>query len=318
MQDDHTLPFLGPCEVCGKVNRNYTQLALHLGGGRRKKPVDSDHLALRGRWKKWREGYYYRQSHCVKCGDLFEVTDKKDKRKRRCDRCIDLQRRLSKRDYEALVFNRPKHMPRAKKTTYRLPKTYCSSTKWKEGGTLYLQVEKALSEGLLLKDIVHGGVPLPVAQEITRFILGDGWEGWRSETRRKTMVQSMVKARLGSGLERLFVEQMRDCGVEPCGLNVWMTLPVNGKKVHREADIKIAMGSGKAIVLCDGMVFHGPGTIHGDPAVKMADDEATALAMYDMGYTVLRYSGDEIKSGFAIGHLLQVLVKDTQVCRLWC
>jgi len=42
-------------------------------------------------------------------------------------------------------------------------------------------------------------------------------------------------------------------------LNVWQSIPINGKKVPREADIKVDLGAGrKLVILCDGEAFHGP------------------------------------------------------------
>lgn len=315
---EHTThpPFLGPCEVCGKVSHNYNALGLHLS--ERHNP-DEAHRAFKARWHAWR-AEYRATLRCRKCGDLFGITDKRLKDSKRCPRCEHLRQTMSKRKYEALRFDKtpdPRVIHKESGSKARWPVGY----KPKVDPTEHLQTATdIIASGGGLRDLMDKGIPYTTARELAVQVLGgeDKYKRRVRERKAETAHKNREKARLGSGLERLFVEQMRDCGVEPCGLNVWMTLPVNGKKVHREADIKIAMGSGKAIVLCDGMVFHGPGTIHGDPAVKMADDEATALAMYDMGYTVLRYSGDEIKSGFAIEHLLQVLDKDTQVCRLWC
>jgi len=316
MQDDHTLPFLGPCEVCGKVSRNYNALGLHLS--ERHNP-DEAHRAFKARWHAWR-AEYRATLRCRKCGDLFEITDKRLKDSKRCPRCERLRQTMSKRKYEALRFDKtpdPRTHSKCGNSKARWPVGY----KPKIDPVEHLQsAADIIASGGGVRDLMATGLDYTAARELVVQVVGseDKYKRRVRKRRVRTARKNREKARLGSGLERLFVEQMRDCGVEPCGRNEWMTVTVGGKKVRREADIKVVMGSSKAIVLCDGVAFHGPGAVHGDPAVKMADDEATALAMYDMGYTVLRYSGDEIKSGFAIAHLLQVLDKGTQVCRLWC
>ena len=58
-----------------------------------------------------------------------------------------------------------------------------------------------------------------------------------------------------------------------------------------------------------------------DPQKKIAEDRATALAMFQVGYSVLRYSGDEIRSGFALSHLERVLSRlssCSSIYRNWC
>lgn len=309
-------PFLGPCEVCGKVSRNYNALGLHLS--ERHNP-DEAHRAFKARWHAWR-AEYRATLRCRKCGDLFEITDKRLKDSKRCPRCERLRQTMSKRKYEALRFDKtpdPRVFDKASGSKARWPVGYKPEIDPVE----HLQTAAdILASGGGLRDLTGKGIPTSKARELVVQVLGgeDEYDQWVLERKTETVHKNREQARLGSGLEELFVEQMRERGIEPCGRNEWMTLPVDGKKVHREADIKIAMRSGrKAIVLCDGVAFHGPGCLYENPDEKTADDIATAEAMFHMGYTVLRYSGDEIKDGSAIDHLGRVLSSGEHVCRHW-
>jgi hypothetical protein len=92
--------------------------------------------------------------------------------------------------------------------------------------------------------------------------------------------------------------------------------------VPREADLKIPLRDGrKVVVLCDGEAFHGPRTIFGDPSRRIKADTETAEAYFSIGYSVLRYSESEIKSGYAAEHVLEVLTRLGVVRRIyhnWC
>jgi len=294
-------PFLGPCEVCGKVSHNYNALGLHLS--ERHNP-DEAHRAFKARWHAWRA----------------EITDKRLKDSKRCPRCEHLRQTMSKRKYEALRFDKtpdPRVIHKESGSKARWPVGYKPEIDPVE----HLQTAAdIIASGGGVRDLRVTGLDYTTARALAVQVLGgeDEYDQWVLERKTETVHKNREQARLGSGLEELFVEQMRERGIEPCGRNEWMTLPVNGKKVHREADIKIAMGSGrKVIVLCDGTAFHGPGCLYADPDEKTADDIATAEAMFHMGYTVLRYSGDEIKDGSAIDHLGSVLSSGEHVCRHW-
>jgi len=309
-------PFLGPCEVCGKVNHNYNALGLHLS--ERHNP-DEAHRAFKARWHAWR-AEYRATLRCRKCGDLFEITDKRLKDSKRCPRCEHLRQTMSKRKYEALRFDKtpdPRTHSKCGNSKARCPVGY----KPEIDPTEHLQTATdIIANGGGVRDLMVTGLDYTTARALAVQVLGgeDEYDQWVLERKTETVHKNREQARLGSGLEELFVEQMRERGIEPCGRNEWMTVPIDGKGVHREADIKIAMGSGrKAIVLCDGVAFHGPGCVYGDPDEKMAGDIATAEAMFHMGYTVLRYSGDEIKDGSAIDHLGSVLSSGEHVCRHW-
>jgi len=310
-------PFLGPCKVCGKVNRNYNALSQHLS--ERFKP-DEAHRAFKAIWDAWR-AEYRATLRCWKCSDLFEVTDKRLKDSKQCPRCVHLRQILSGREYGALRFNKspdPRIHSKYENSKARWPVGYKPEVDLVE----HLQAAKdIIANGGGIRDLMYkGGIPIAKAQALAVQVLGGEGEyhRWLRGRKIETANKNREKARLGSGLEELFVDQMRERGIEPCGRNEWMTLTVGGKKVHREADIKIDMGSGiKAIVLCDGMAFHGPGCIYADPLEKMTDDIATAEAMFHMGYTVLRYSCAEIRDGSAIDHLSGVLRRVEHVCRHW-
>jgi len=123
-------------------------------------------------------------------------------------------------------------------------------------------------------------------------------------------------------LELGMVDQLRAQGVNSLELNVWQSVPIRGQMVPREADIKISIGGGrKVVVLCDGEAFHGPRMIFGNPQDRILADTETAEAYYALGYSVVRYSETEIKSGVAVKHMLDVL-KRLDGCRAiyrnWC
>ena len=309
-------PFLGSCEVCGKVNFNYNALGLHLSN---KRDLDEAHRSLRIRWLAWRTEYRA-TLRCRKCGDLFEITDKRLKDSKRCPRCEHLRQTLSKRKYEALCFD--------KTPDHRLVNgNGGSKASWPVG---YKPVIDPLEHLQAMTDIIAngGGVRKLMdigfdhnkARKIAVQVLGGdvAYNQWVLDRKIQTIHKNREQARKGSRLEEEFVGQMRGRGIEPCGRNVWMTLTIAAKKVHREADIKVRLKSGrKAIVLCDGVVFHGPNCIYANPDEKMADDIATAEAMFHMGYTVLRYSEVEIKNGAAIEHLDGIVNSGEHICRHW-
>lgn len=135
---------------------------------------------------------------------------------------------------------------------------------------------------------------------------------------------SYFKSRfVGSALEAELAIQLKACGVSDFRMNVWQSILVNGSQVPREADLKIALEDGrKVVVLCDGEAFHGPRTIFGDPAKRIAEDQLTLRGYFSEGYSAIRYSESEIQSGLALEHLLTVLDRlrrgAKQVGRNWC
>lgn len=314
-------PFLGPCEVCGRINRSYRALSVHL----QKRP-DDEHAALRDRWHAWRDEYRA-NLRCRKCGGLFEVTDKRRKDSKRCPRCEGLRLSLSKRAYEALRFDKapdPRTYSKCGGSKARWPVGYTPKVGWVEGGPLYTQVERLLEGGGGIRDVVRLGIPMSTAKALVVALLGGETEysHWVRTRQVATIHANREASRTDSGLERELVQQLRAVGIEPCGRNEWSTVEVDGQKVRREADLKVAVGDGrKVIVLCDGLAFHGPGCLYGDPQAKIASDQATALAFFALGYSVLRYSGEEIREGLALAHIqgcLERLKTHQQVYRNWC
>lgn len=313
--DEHA-PFLGPCEVCARVNHNYNALGLHLS--ERYNP-DEAHRAFKARWHAWR-AEYRATLRCRKCGDLFGITDKRLKDSKRCPRCEHLRQTLSKRKYEALRFDKtpdPRVIHKESGSKARWPVGYNPTV---EVDTVYEQAVKVLSAGGGVGAVMRLGVPYPKAKEIAARVLGNTTEyaAWVLNRKQDTIRDNREQARKSSGLEFFFVAQLQGAGIEPCGRNEWLTLTVDGLRVRREADIKVLMANGrKAIVLCDGEIFHGPRCLYGDPEQKIADDRATALAMFHRGYTVLRYSESEIRQGVALQHLQGVLHSGLHLYRNW-
>jgi hypothetical protein len=227
---------------------------------------------------------------------------------------------LSKRQYEALCFDKPAD-PRL------LAKNGGSKACWPVGytptvevDTVYEQAVKVLSAGGGVRAVMRLGVPYPKAQELAARVLGNTTEyaAWVLNRKRDRIRDNREQARKSSGLEALFVAQLQGVGIEPCSRNEWLTLTVDGQRVRREADMKVAAGNGhKIIVLCDGEAFHGPKCLYADPEQKVADDRATALAMFHMGYTVLRYSESEIRQGLALRHMQGVLHGGVHLYRNW-
>lgn len=297
-------PFLGPCEVCGKTSHNYKAMSQHL-----RFKEDVEHRNLHARWVAWRSEYRA-TLRCRKCGDLFGITDKGLKDTKRCSRCEHLRQTLSKKKYESLSFDKapdPRTHSKCGNSKSRWPVGYKPVV---ESDSVRPQAEQVLASGGGVRAIMDLGVPYGKARALIVRILGGEVEYRRWVLARKAEVAhaNREQARTSSGLEDLFVVQMQGNGIDVCGRNEWMTLTVGGSEVHREMDIKIRVDdTRKAIVLCDGEVFHGPGCLYNDPVEKIADDRATALAMFQMGYTVLRYSEGEIKDGSALGHLMGVL-----------
>jgi len=320
VSDNEYPPFLGPCEVCCRISRTYLQLAGHL---RRKDPA---HQALKARWHAWRE-VYRATLRCRKCGDLFEIRDKGRKDCKRCPRCETLSQTLSRRQYEALTFDKspdPRRMNKDAGSRTRWAPGYNPEITWVPEGELYNQVVVAIAQGRGYVAIsVECGIPERVVREIATHALGvNGCAEWLQNLKVGTMHANREKARKGSGLEQEFENQLQGIGVFPCSRNDWITLEVAGQKVRREADLKVEVGGGrKIVVLCDGVAFHGPGCLYGDPEEKIAEDRDTALAFYGVGYSVVRYSGDEIRNGEAIAHFQKTLSRLTahkKVYRNWC
>lgn len=318
MQRDSTHPpFLGPCGVCGKHSRNYTAFSQHL-----RHKSDDAHQELKTRWHAWRLEYKA-ILRCRKCGDLSETTDKALKDSKRCPRCEALRQSMSKRQYEKLSFDKkpdPRRMNGDSGSKACWPVGYVPEVEWEVGNPLYEAVVSAIRSGDRVRDTLRA-LSLPYLAYKTIGECALGVSGYRETLRqRKYEVahRNREQARSGSKLEQAFVDQLAGIGIEPCARNSWMTLKVAGKSVHREADIKVAVGDGrKIIVLCDGVAFHGPGCMYADPEEKIQEDKVTALALCGMGYTVFRYSGDEIRDGAALRHFQRTMLRLGQHHRIY-
>jgi len=297
--------FLGSCEVCGQTIRNYRSLAGHL-----RHNTDAEHRALKERWYVWREEYRA-TLRCRKCGELFEITDKKEKDRKRCPRCEGLRQSMSKKEYEKLSFDKPLD-PRRHDANRGSKAGWDGlqdrSTSWERGDSLYKAVVTALEEGERVND---AKTRLGISYKVFRAIGEDafGKEGYRNKmhSRKAENARRVVEeAQQSNALEDGFADQIRELGW-PVWQTVWYTLKIDGQKVKREADIKCRFPNGKkAILLCDGVVFHGPGCLYVD-SKKIEEDRQTALAFFELGYTVLRYSETEIHDGTALQHLQQTM-----------
>jgi len=292
--------FLGPCEICSQTVRTYRSLANHL-----RHQKDPAHQDLKKRWHTWRNEYRA-TLRCRKCGEIFSITDKSDRDRKRCDRCGDLRASVSKRAYGALSFNKPsdpRQMMTAKGSKAQWDGLVERVLTWKPGDAVYSAVVGAIQQGRPLNDIkTTVGVSYVVVKEIGEHAFPDFQERM-AQRKIETMRQNVEAARTDSALERLFASQLEAAGFPIVGRNVWTTLRVGAEKVKREVDIKVAVGDGrKVVVLCDGEAFHGPKAIHGDPQVRIASDRETALAYFGLGYSVVRYSETEIHDGTAVEH----------------
>lgn len=307
--------------------RNYRGLAGHL-----RHNTDLDHRKLRARWTAWR-GQYRKSLRCRKCGGTWEVRDKTQSNRKRCPRCEDVRAKVGKRAYE--------RQPTARLVDSVPP---VSRVVWERKDKIYQMVVEALVEGERVRDLMHR---LALTYKVVRTIGEDafGVGGYRELAKgRKRRTASMnlqlaheqyqalsakekarvLKRRFGGtcALERKLAGQLREEGVTAFQMNQWQSIPIDGIRVPREADIKVDVGDGrKVVVLCDGEAFHGPKAIYGSADARIESDRKTALGFFGLGYSVARYSETEVHEGFAVAHLcglLSQLQEHTKIYRNWC
>lgn len=323
-------PFLGTCEACERPVRTYRGLAGHLRHNR-----DSGHDALKRRWHAWRESSYTAQLSCRKCGQAWEVRDKTLKDSKRCPTCEALLHRLGKRQYEKLATRKTPKTKEPRRGTARF---------WDAGDALYQAVVGSLQCGEGVRSIMTRlGLTYKAVRSMAEVAFGA--ECYRTMVLARTRLvsaanlrkahsqyralspsakASLLKARFGGAcaLELKLADELRECGLSDIELNQWQSIRIGSSLVPREADIKLSLGDGrKLVILCDGEAFHGPRLIHGEPGPKIESDRQTALAFFDAGYSVARYSESEIHAGFALTHvrvLLDRLVSCRRVYRNWC
>lgn len=314
----------GRCEVCGQVLHTIRALAGHL----RHNP-DPAHAAFKVRL----QAEYRLTLWCRKCGQSWEVRDPAERNRKRCPSCEARFRELGKRRYEGLptapIFDAVSVSDRVR---------------WSPGDDLYLQVVSGLETGERIRPMMRRlGITYKVLRAIGEHALGItgyveltnarkyavGNVNIRKAHEEYQALSPADKARrlkqLFGGtctLERLLARQLVEQGVTQFKFNQWQAVPVEGRLVPREADLKVEIGDGrKLVVLCDGEAFHGPCTIFGDPAGRIASDRATAMGYFALGYSVARYSESEIHDGSAAMHVRQLLARlqsCRQVYRNWC
>ena len=318
------MQFLGQCRVCRVAIPTYRSLAGHLRHRR-----DPAHQSLKADWLHWKSEYRA-TLRCRKCGGLWTVTDKQLSDQKTCPSCQTLKKHLSKRAYEKV---HPTILPDPRKMTRRGSKAGWDGVEHRDFQvTLSTQqaILDALQKGIPVCRVrFELGIPYKVFKRVGQQLLGEqGYEDWQRD-RKVVVARKMarvahekwmsltpeekaetLKKRFGKtcALETQLAGQLRSQGVQNFQMNQWQSLSVGGQKTPRESDIKIDMGDGrKVVVLCDGEAFHGPRTIFGDPKDRIQNDIQTADAFFDVGYSVVRYSESEIKSGWALQHLLVTL-----------
>jgi len=221
---------------------------------------------------------------------------------------------MSKKEYEKLTFDKPAD-PRRFNADVGSKAGWDGlddrEVTWTKGDDLYRAVVESLEGGERVNDAKHR---LGISYKVFRAIGEDafGKEGYRERTHRRkaeAIRQTVMRSQTSNDLEDNFAEELRLLGL-PVEQTAWHTLEIGGERVKREADIKVALDdTRKAVVFCDGEVFHGPGCIYVEPEVKMTEDRQTALAFFELGYTVLRYSESEIHDGRALAHLQETMTR---------
>lgn len=317
------MQFLGSCKICGENIPNYRCLGQHF-----RYRQDSAHQALAVAWNAWRHSYKA-ILRCRKCGDLFTITDKKCKDGKRCPRCIALRAGMSKRSYEALKFN-PMEDTRqvVRSSKARWDGLSHRQISWTPGDALCQMVVSAWRDGDSVLDIrTKTTAPYYLQKQILEHAVGSAEYAAVTLSRKVELAKRMAqkakakfanmsdadkeirwgKLRTGSSLEASLYSFLQDRGFQ-VRKNYWKVITVGLVRHPREADIKIDLCNGQSVVvLCDGEAFHGPKYIFRDKAARILNDVQTADGFYAFGYSVLRYSETEIRTGFAVLHLARCL-----------
>ncbi len=284
---------------------------------------DKAHLDFKDEWLKWRSEY---RGHlrCRNCGEIFIVLNKLEKDRKNCDGCLELKKVGNWSLFEEKRLT--------KKPEVRINnKCQNSLASWTPGyspapvteGEEYTQVVEGFKAGIgpatLWKTT---GVPLDQVYRILRENFDEQVIAEKIlDIKKRTIRENREKARVGSGLEETFAKQLISSGFEICDRNWWISLKINGEWASREADIKVAYGDTKIIILCDGEAFHGPHQVFGDVDESIRRDRDTMLAFFDTGYSVVRYSESEINNNEAIEHFKNWVVRlktEGRSYRNWC
>lgn len=321
------MQFLGTCDVCGKTIHTYRGLGQHL-----RFHQDAAHQDIKARWYAWRSEYKA-ALRCWKCGKTWVVADPSERHHKRCPECKQLRSSLGKRAYEKTQMVKvPDHRKLMTASGSKAQWDGLSSRhlEWVRGDDLYMRVVLAYEAGDPVNTTLRDQ---SVTYKMYRAIVEDafGPEAYKKQAHKRKYTSSSenakkaharwaalspeekaleAKRRFGGGsvLEKGLARQLEDAGVTGVVLNSWQSLHIQGKWCPREADIKIPVGHGqKIVILCDGQAFHGPGYIFGDRQARIEDDIETADAYFKAGYSVVRYAESEIRTGFALQHLLNWL-----------
>lgn len=235
------------------------------------------------------------------------------KGRKRCPTCDDLRKKLGKRQYEALTFDtKPTNLLNAggKVPMSRRDGLSVRTFRWEPGDVTYQKVVHAIQTGDRINDILRReGVSYQVLRAIGEHAFGREILDRMMHTRKvRTIQQNLTLMALHSGLEDDLVRQMEAAGIVVHTRNRWRTIEIRGEPTCREADIEVKLKDGRKVLLfCDGEAFHGPRCRYRDPTACIDYDTETAQAFYDLGYSALRYSETEIRSGEAALHLIGVL-----------
>lgn len=323
--------------MCSKEIRNYRGLAGHLRHNQ-----DAAHKELKLKWCAWKKSFR-KALRCRKCGVVWVITNPSDKCGR-CPKCQETYERLGKRSYETWHPNKVQDV-RNSCTKVLWKGLSTAQVCWEPGDSLYCSVVEALSKGVNYKSIM---LDLVLSYQVVKSIgqCAFGVAGYQDlVAARKSLVGTrnlkishsnykslspqakalLLKERFshGSSLERELVRQLKGFGIHRFKTNQWQSVLINDVYVPREADLKITLSGGrKLVVLCDGEAFHGPAAFfRGNPKDVIENDRQTALAFFYLGYSSVRYSETEIRTGFAITHLKDLLDRSAEfqkVYRNWC
>ena len=256
-----------------------------------------------------------------------------------CQRCRELRSSIPRLDYIKLSAE----LRKGRETD---PPSWKSLVLWQDVWTPC----EALVEGVLramhgpekVRDaMVRLGITYDLFRDVGVYAVGkDEYENWASVRKRERSSRVGLKAaetyRALSPedrcrvLKRRFPRTRSRIEVAVAGFlsracqsfvtNDWQALRIDGKWTPREADIKIDCGRSKIVVECDGEAWHGPKCIFGDWERNVEEDVKTSEAYFAAGYSIIRYSETEIKSGVAFAHLANAIARvreGERVFRSW-
>lgn len=282
-------------------------------------------MVLRESWDAWKTGYRC-QLTCRKCGSVWEVYDKKGSQAKRCPRCVSVGSQMSKRSYEAW---KPLSIEYLFETFEGLHPGTLSARAVADvvsrEGVRYAMSQFGLgysqARALFLTVYDEEAYCAVVSRGNRRSIRAAhvGFRRWWDTLSTEGRVEHFQRLTGPSSLEALLVGQLAGEGVSIRRRNAWYTFGTGIDRQIWEADLQLCDASGRVVVVqCDGEAFHGLDTVFIDPRIKAASDTQSDQSFLARGYSVVRFSGSEIKSGEALSILLEtVLPCSHQLSRNW-